>query len=113
MININAKWNDSPCKVSKFYSLCAYHFKFYQTQNHLTITLGYNDTNISVFDNDTDSHSIIMDRNMYLGHPYGYNAANVTISNLLITASNSHEPNAFNYNSDAENRWEIISGSWI
>eukprot|EP01083_Nonionella_stella_P037912 103266_1 len=85
-----------------------YHFTLYQTQNHITITKN----NEKLFDEATPSHSIVFNKHIYMTSPWR-NSTNATVSNLFISTSNSHSPNAFNYLCDADNRFSITKGAWI
>eukprot|EP01084_Bolivina_argentea_P101787 182421_1 len=84
-----------------------YHVIYHQTQNHLTFT--FNST--VIYNDDISSHSIVMNQTIYFSSPWT-ERANVTISNLLVTTSNSYVPNSFNYICEGENRWTPISGVW-
>ena len=60
---------------------------------------------------DASSHSIL-NANIYLSDPY-HLAADVIVSGLKITSSNSKQPdNAYNYLCDFNNRFTVLSGAW-
>eukprot|EP01083_Nonionella_stella_P114549 338847_1 len=84
-----------------------YHFTLYRTQQHMTITVN----GVKVLDEATLSHPLFFNRPIYVSNPW-QNAADVAVSNLFISTSNSHSPNEFNYLCDAENRLSIANGGW-
>eukprot|EP01084_Bolivina_argentea_P253925 426738_1 len=88
-----------------------YHYVLHQTQDSVYLTVNGE----TVYNGYIDSHSIIKDRNLYLGNAWKSDVDNLfsaTITNLFISTSNSYI-NPFNYNCDATNRWTIMSGSWV
>eukprot|EP01084_Bolivina_argentea_P057325 104746_1 len=77
-----------------------YHFEFYVTQENIYIKI--NDT--FIYSGSISSHSVIIDRTMYLSNPWN-SPANITLTGLKITTSNSYKPNTFNYLCDYNNRF--------
>eukprot|EP01084_Bolivina_argentea_P079591 144347_1 len=90
----------------------SYHLRLYATQKHLQVYVD----NISIYNEYIDSHSILMQRIIYLSDEW-YASTNAIVSNLIISNSNSHEPNPFNYLCDYNNRFSIAKGNsfhaWI
>ena len=87
-----------------------YHITYHLQQNHILITL--NETEIVNTETNVFSHRIQNDINIYLSNPY-MKPADVTISELRITSSNSNKPGeSYNYLCDYNNRFYSTLGSF-
>eukprot|EP01084_Bolivina_argentea_P249657 418031_1 len=98
----NNQYFESPISLATLY-----HFEFLITQNRAQFTMN----NSVIYDNYTHSHSVIMNRNIYIGDTV-YTAVNMTIYGLMVTIHNS--ANNFNYLCDYHNRFNNNGfGNWL
>eukprot|EP01084_Bolivina_argentea_P089355 161240_1 len=104
--SVVTNWN--PSHNSGAISSGTHHYEMRQTQDYLTVSIDGG----AVYDGISDSHSILFNQPIYLGNNFGSDAANVTISNLIMTTNNLHVPNHFYYTCDTVNRFTAIRGTW-
>eukprot|EP01084_Bolivina_argentea_P068619 124896_1 len=93
----------------------SYHFEFYATQNWIKTTLNSSNGNIIIKDAYMPSHSIFKNLSIWMGGlPNWGDPADVVVSGLKITTSNTHDPDPFfNYLCDYSNRFSNETGTGI
>eukprot|EP01084_Bolivina_argentea_P073301 133013_1 len=94
-----------------------YQYIFHLTQNYLEIELNNDSNVIHNFSKRINSHSILMNRKMFLGNPWNNELFDAQITNLYVTTSNQYQTSSsdsFNYACET-NRWDNdpAVGNWI
>eukprot|EP01084_Bolivina_argentea_P021373 39707_1 len=72
----------------------------------------FKSNNTVVFDDVIESHTIVMDANVYLSYFGSFDAADAILTAFTMSTSNTHFPTPYNYLCDFNNRFTTVTGTW-
>eukprot|EP01084_Bolivina_argentea_P297884 513261_1 len=99
--NMNQFWESNTLNAN-----VKYHIQFTATQTSVQFIIN----GITSFSESITSHSILFDRDIFIGNSWN-NPSDCILTSLTVTTSNSNNPK-FNYLCDYNNRFTSYSGTW-
>eukprot|EP01083_Nonionella_stella_P184309 668736_1 len=103
----NARINSiTPIALAKWY-----HLSFDITQRSADVLISLNGITIDSLHREFSSHAILRNQDIYLSNPI-YKSVNGSLRNVKITTNNAYST-PFDYLCDYDNRFTVLSGSWL